>query len=193
MVGFHHPRDPYFPNQGNNRWLEESEEQPEEEPEEDPEEETEGEPEAEAEGRPAEPVVDQEAEDAEGSLEEEPNDNEEEYHKTSTLKSSTCISYLHSREGNTTELHPEDPYYPTMIANEWSEGEPEEVQRENPKLGLEEYQERNLEGKDSDEESDMDEGAKEILSEPYPLGSNTEPTRRKRRPYQSSPPLLKRR
>ena len=30
MAGFHHPGDPYFPNQGNNGWLEE-EEEPEEE------------------------------------------------------------------------------------------------------------------------------------------------------------------
>ena len=41
MDGFHHPGDPYFPNQGNNGWLEESDEEPEEEPEEDPEEEEE--------------------------------------------------------------------------------------------------------------------------------------------------------
>ena len=66
MAGFHHPGDPYFPSQGNNGWLEESEEEPEEdpeeeseeEPEEDPEEESEGETEAEAEGGPAKPVVD---------------------------------------------------------------------------------------------------------------------------------------
>ncbi|KAL7582813.1 hypothetical protein Lser_V15G44890 [Lactuca serriola] len=36
MVGFHHPGDPYFPNQGNNGRLEESDEEPEEEPEEGP-------------------------------------------------------------------------------------------------------------------------------------------------------------
>ncbi|XP_023755024.1 uncharacterized protein LOC111903493 [Lactuca sativa] len=52
MAGFHHHGDPYFPNQGNNRWLEESDEEPEEEPEEDHEEEEE-----EIEEEPAEPVV----------------------------------------------------------------------------------------------------------------------------------------
>ncbi|XP_052625817.1 uncharacterized protein LOC128132863 [Lactuca sativa] len=81
MAGFHHPGDPYFPNQGNNGWLEESEEEPEEDPEEEseeePEEESEGELEAEAEGGPAEPVVDQEEEEVEGGLEEEPRDNKD--------------------------------------------------------------------------------------------------------------------
>ncbi|XP_023760657.1 uncharacterized protein LOC111909101 [Lactuca sativa] len=74
---FPSPGDPYFPNQGNNGWLEESEEESEEEPEEDSEEESEGEPEAEAEGGPTEPVVDQEEEEAEGGLEEEPSENED--------------------------------------------------------------------------------------------------------------------
>ncbi|XP_052620971.1 uncharacterized protein LOC122194852 [Lactuca sativa] len=77
MAGFDRPGDPYFPNQGNNGWLEESEEEPEEEPEEDPEEESEGEPEAEAEGGPAEPMVDQEEEEAEAGLEEEPSEDED--------------------------------------------------------------------------------------------------------------------
>lgn len=44
-----------------------------------------------------------------------------------------------------------------------------EVQRENPEMGLEEYQEMNHEREDVDQESDMDEGAVEVLSEPYPL------------------------
>ncbi|XP_023763262.1 uncharacterized protein LOC111911747 [Lactuca sativa] len=38
MAGFHHPGESYFPNQGNNGWLEESDEDPEEEPKEEPEE-----------------------------------------------------------------------------------------------------------------------------------------------------------
>ncbi|XP_052621755.1 uncharacterized protein LOC111911050 [Lactuca sativa] len=71
--------------EGNNEWLEESEEEPEEDPEEeseekpeeDPEEESEEEPEAEAEGGPAEPVMDLEEEEAEGDLEEEPNEDED--------------------------------------------------------------------------------------------------------------------
>ena len=63
MAGFHHPGDPYFPNQGNNGWLEE-------EPEEDPEEESDGEPEAGVEGEPAE------SEEDEGSFEEETDDSE---------------------------------------------------------------------------------------------------------------------
>lgn len=69
MAGFHHPGDPYFPNQGNNGWLEE-EEEPEEEPEEDPEEESDGEPEAEVEGEPVEPEEDEEL------FEEELDDSE---------------------------------------------------------------------------------------------------------------------
>ena len=37
MAGFHMPRDPYFPNQGNGSWIEEDpEEDPEEIMEEDP-------------------------------------------------------------------------------------------------------------------------------------------------------------
>lgn len=57
MVGFHLPRDLYFPNQGNNGWIEE---EPEEEPDEDPEEEPEEESEQEEkiEDGPAEPVED---------------------------------------------------------------------------------------------------------------------------------------
>ena len=43
MASFHHPGDPYFPNQGNNGWLEESKEDPEEE---------------EIEEEPSEPVAD---------------------------------------------------------------------------------------------------------------------------------------
>ena len=52
MAGFHHPRDPYFPNQGNGGWLE-----PEEEPEEESEEEPGEEPEEEPIGVPVEPVA----------------------------------------------------------------------------------------------------------------------------------------
>ena len=50
MAGFHHNGDPYFPNQGNNGWLEESEEEPEEVPKEEPEEEPEEDPKEESEG-----------------------------------------------------------------------------------------------------------------------------------------------
>ncbi|KAL7611779.1 uncharacterized protein LOC128132329 [Lactuca sativa] len=56
MAGFHHPGDPYFPNQGNNEWLDE-------EPEEDAEDESDGEPEAGVEGEPAEPEEEQEEEE----------------------------------------------------------------------------------------------------------------------------------
>ncbi|CAI9285420.1 unnamed protein product [Lactuca saligna] len=52
MAGFHHPGDPYFPNHGNNRWLDK-------EPEEDPEEESDGEPEEGVEDEPAEPEEEQ--------------------------------------------------------------------------------------------------------------------------------------
>ena len=43
MVGFHLPRDPYYPNHGNGGWIEEDpkevfEEEPEEDSKEDPEE-----------------------------------------------------------------------------------------------------------------------------------------------------------
>ena len=38
-------------------------------------------------------------------------------------------------------------------------------------MGPEEYQEVDYEGEDSDEESDEDEGAGEILSDPYPIRS----------------------
>ncbi|XP_052621854.1 uncharacterized protein LOC128127409 [Lactuca sativa] len=57
MAGFHHPGDPYFPNQGNNGLLEESNKDPREEPEEDLEEDPEEE-EEEIEEEPAEPVAD---------------------------------------------------------------------------------------------------------------------------------------
>ncbi|KAL7585619.1 hypothetical protein Lser_V15G44337 [Lactuca serriola] len=68
MAGFHHPGDPYFPNQGNNGWLEELEEEPEEEPEEDPEEEEEPEEEHEEEpvGGPTKPLVDSDEEEVKG-------------------------------------------------------------------------------------------------------------------------------
>ena len=70
MAGFHHPGDPYFPNQGNNGWLEE-------EPAEDPKEESKEEPEAEIDGGPAEPVVDLEQEEVEGDPKEEPSDDDD--------------------------------------------------------------------------------------------------------------------
>ena len=41
MVGFHHPRDPYVPNQGNGGWIEEDPEEDPKEPMEDLEEPTE--------------------------------------------------------------------------------------------------------------------------------------------------------
>ena len=47
MAGLHPPGDPYFPNQGNNGWLEESEEEPEDDLEEE-----------EIEEGPAEPMAD---------------------------------------------------------------------------------------------------------------------------------------
>ena len=55
MARFHLLRDPYFPKQGNNGWLEE---EPEEEPEEEHDEEREEEPEMEIEDRPVEPAID---------------------------------------------------------------------------------------------------------------------------------------
>ena len=57
MAGFHLPADPYFPNQENNGWLEESEGELEEDPEE------EEELEKEIEEGPTQPMADVEEED----------------------------------------------------------------------------------------------------------------------------------
>ena len=93
------------------------------------------------------------------------------YHITPTLKSSTCFLYLYSHTCNMTEFHHEDPYYPAVVANEWIEVEPEEVHEEKPKVGPKEYQEMDYDGEDSNEDLNVDEGAGETLSEPYPSGA----------------------
>lgn len=65
MAGFHLPRDPYFPNQGNAGWIEEEPEEPiEEDPEEEPEEEEE--------------EVDEEEEEEDNEVDMDEDESEEE-------------------------------------------------------------------------------------------------------------------
>ena len=69
------------------------------------------------------------------------------------------------------EFHHEDAYYPVVAANKWNEEEQEEIHEENPELGLDESQEIEYEGENSDKESDEDKGTRGILSKPYPFGA----------------------
>ncbi|KAL7582663.1 uncharacterized protein LOC111884510 [Lactuca sativa] len=72
MAGFHHPGDPYFPNRGNGRWIDED---PKEDQEEDPEEPVED-PEELAESE-AEDVEEEVEGDGEEEFEEDEESNEE--------------------------------------------------------------------------------------------------------------------
>ncbi|CAI9282167.1 unnamed protein product [Lactuca saligna] len=69
------------------------------------------------------------------------------------------------------KFHHKDPYYPNVIANGWIGEATKEVQEENPKVGLEEYQEMDYEGENAAEELDKDEDTRGILSEPYLSGA----------------------
>ena len=83
----------------------------------------------------------------------------------------TRLSRLHVRKKNMVESRHKDPYYPAIVTNKWIEYEPGEVHEENLEVGHEEYMEMDYEGVNSDEESDEDEDARGILSEPYPSGA----------------------
>ncbi|XP_042755627.1 uncharacterized protein LOC122196596 [Lactuca sativa] len=116
MAGFHIPGDPYFPNQGNARWIDdEPEQQIEEDPEEDPEENPEEEP--------KEEDKQEEEEEDEHEGEEEDEEEEEEEDEEEVEEDDDIVMV-----GNEMEEQPEvfnPPYITRVPAHRFGYNRPE--------------------------------------------------------------------